>query len=90
LITVLDSDQRRLEGNNGFAGTHIALQQAVHRCGLQHVLGNLFQHSLLRRRGMERQDFFQCFAHTLVHLKRNSRLRAHAAALQFQPKFQEK
>ena len=48
----------RIEGSQsrdyGFATAHIALQQAVHRVGLQHVLFNFCQYFLLRRSQLKR------------------------------------
>ncbi len=89
LVAVLDGDDRCFERDNGFARADIALQQTAHGRGLGHVGGNFFQHALLRRRGMKRQDALHGGAHAVVDLERDAGLRAHLAALQFESEFEE-
>ena len=77
LVAVLDGDDRSLEGDDGFAGADIALQQATHGRGFHHVIGNFFQHALLRRRGMKRQNAFQRCANSVGDGEGDAGLRAH-------------
>ncbi len=89
LVAVLDGDDRSLEGDNGFAGADVALQQAAHGRGLGHVAGNLLEHALLRSRGMKRQNALDGGAHDIVDLEGDAGLGAHLAALKLQAEFKE-
>ena len=89
LVAVLDRDDRRLQRHNRLPRPDVALQQPPHRRRLPHVVGDLLQHPLLRRRGMKRQDALDRLPHPLVNAERNSRQRPHALALQLQPQLEE-
>ena len=53
LVAVFNRDDRRLEGHDRFARSHVALQQTPHGAGRLHVGGDFFQHPLLRGRSDE-------------------------------------
>ena len=89
LVAVLDGDDRGLEGDDGLAGTDVALQQAAHGSGPGHVGCDLFQHALLRASGMKGQDALNRSAHAVVDLEGDASLGAHLAALEFEPEFEE-
>ena len=81
LVSVFDGDDGGLEGHNGLARSDVALQQTPHGRRLFHVGGDFFEHALLRRRGMERQDLLDRFARPIVQGESNSGLRLLLAAL---------
>ena len=89
LVAILDGDNRCFERDNGFSGADIALQQTAHGRGLGHVGGNFFEHALLRRGGMKRQDALHGSTYAVVDLERDAGLSAHLAALQFESEFEE-
>ena len=89
LATILDRDNRRLEPHNRLARSHISLQQTPHGIRLLHVRGNLFQHPLLRRSGMKRQNLLDRRPHPVVQPECDPRLRLLLAPLQFHPEFDE-
>ena len=78
LVAVFDGDDRRLKADDGFPRAHISLQQTPHGMRLLHVIGDLFQHPLLRRRGMKRQNLLDRLAHPVVQAKGNSGFRPSA------------
>ncbi len=90
LISVFDGDDRGLKADDGLPRAHISLQQTPHGMRLLHVIGNLFQHPLLRRRGMEWQNLLDRLPYPVVEPKSNSGLRLLLAALHFQPQLDEK
>ena len=90
LITIFDGDDRRLKTDNGFSRPHISLQQTPHGIRLLHVVGDLFQDSLLRRRGMKGQNFLDRLPHPIVQAKRDSGLRLLLASLEFQSQLDKK
>jgi len=90
LVAIFNGDDRGLEGHDRFARSHIALQQTPHGAGRLHVGGDFFQHSLLGRRRMKRQYLLNRLANAVVKLKGDSGLRLLLAALEFQPKLDEK
>ena len=75
LATVFDGDDRCLKTDNGFPRAYVSLQQTPHGMRLLHVIGNLFQHPLLRRCGMEGQNFLDRLAHAVIQAKSDSGLR---------------
>ena len=81
LAAVLDGDDRRLEPHDRLTRTHVTLQQTPHRIRLFHIRRNLFQHALLRCRGMKGQNLLDCGPHPVVQLKRDSGLRLLLAPL---------
>ena len=72
LIAILNGQDRRLESNDGLPGPHIALQKTIHGPRRTHVVHHLFQHPLLRRRGMERQNAANRGAGAVLGLKLDS------------------
>ena len=90
LVPVLDGNHRRLERHDGLPRPHVTLQQPTHRCRLLHVIDNLFQHALLRRRRMKRQNLLHCRARLVVDREAHARLRPHLAPFQLQAKFEKK
>ena len=89
LIAVFYRDQHRLDGDDGLAGAHIALQQAAHRRRPAHVRGNLSQRLLLRAGGVKRQYLPQRGAHPVVRRKRYAGLLPRLTPLQLQSQFQK-
>ncbi len=79
LVTVSYRDKHRRERNGGFAGAHVALNQAVHADGFRHIRGDLFDYALLRAGKLERQDFLEL----LVEISRN--LESYASARSLDP-----
>ena len=69
LLPVLHREHRREQSNDGLAGTDIALQQAVHRMGALHVVGNLLQRHALTRRQPKRQHGPERVANAIVHAR---------------------
>src|SRR6267378_366468 len=65
LRTVFDGDHRRLQRNDGLAAADVALEETIHRGGFFQVRGDFGENALLRRRGLERQDALQRFAHSV-------------------------
>src|ERR1035438_2754703 len=89
LVAVLHRDDSSFQRYDGFAGSDIALQQTAHGSGLGHIVGNFFQHALLRRRRMERQNSLYGVAYAAANLESDPRLRAHLPALEFESQFEE-
>ena len=58
--------------------------------GFLHVGGDFFQHPLLRRRGMERQNLLDGIAHVFVQPESDAGLRFLLAAFQFESQLDEK
>jgi hypothetical protein len=56
LIAVRHGQQHRIDGHDGLAAAHVALQQAVHGQGLAHVAGDLGNRLLLPGRQLEGQE----------------------------------
>ncbi len=69
LVAVFHGDHCRLRGDDRLAAADVALQQAVHRRRRGHVAGDLAEHALLRRRGLERQHLLHLLAHPLGELE---------------------
>jgi len=61
-------------GDRGLARPDVALQQTSHGIRLFHVGRDLFQHSLLRGRGVKRQDLLDRGPHPIVEAKGDSGL----------------
>ena len=59
LVAVLDGHQHGLQGDDGLARAHIALQQPAHRFRRAHVGDDLAQSALLRLGGVEGQHLAQ-------------------------------
>ncbi len=89
LITVLDRNDRRLKADDGFTRAHISLQQTPHGIRLLHVIGDLFQHPLLRRRGMKGQNLLDRLARVVIQAKGDAGLRFLLSAFEFQPQLDE-
>ena len=53
LVAVLDGDDGRLGGHDGLAAADVALEQAVHRTRLLHIVGDLLDDALLGVGGLE-------------------------------------
>ena len=49
-------------GDDGFSAADVALQQAVHGCGLFEVRGDFAEDAFLRGGGFEGQDALESFA----------------------------
>ena len=81
LVAILHGDDGSFEGDDCFARADVPLQQAAHGKRFFHVRGNLFEHTLLRVRGMEGQDFFDSFAHPSFERECDTRLGFLLAAL---------
>ncbi len=90
LVSVFHGDDSGLKSHDGFSRSHIALEQTAHGKRLLHVGGNLFQHTLLRRGGMKRQNFLNSGAHVFIQPKSNAGLRLLLAAFQFESQLNEK
>ncbi len=58
LCLAANGQQHTYESNNGFAATHIALQQAVHLLATAHIGINFFYHPLLGIGKVEGQVVF--------------------------------
>src|SRR2546421_8096320 len=63
LRTVFDGDHCRLQCNDSFAAADVTLEETIHRGRLFQIGGDLGEDTLLRRRGLERQDALERFAH---------------------------
>src|SRR5664279_2186650 len=90
LVAVLHRDDSSFQRNNGLARADVSLQQAPHGNGLGHIVGNLFQHALLRRRRMEGQNSLHRIAYAAANLESDPRLSAHLPALEVQPGVEER
>ncbi len=66
LRTGFDGGQRGQGGDNGFAATDIALQQAVHRVGLRHIAADFGNNFFLRIGQGKRQGLAQGFSQSAV------------------------
>ncbi len=55
LRAVRDGREAGVRGHQRLAGAHVALEQAVHRCGPQEVRAHLGHHAVLGRREAERE-----------------------------------
>ena len=62
LAAVFHHDHRGLERHQRFPAAHVAHQQAVHGHGAFEVPGDFREHALLRRGGLEGQNFLYRFA----------------------------
>ncbi len=62
LEAVFDSDERGLEGDDGFAGAYVALEETAHGLGAAHVGDDFAEDALLGRGGLEGEDLFEGFA----------------------------
>ena len=89
LVAVFDGDEHGLQGDDGFARAHIALQQAAHGTGLAHVGDDFAEGAFLRRGGMEGQHFADGFADFVGGGERDAGALAHAAAFQLEAQFEE-
>ena len=89
LVAVFHGDEHGLQGDDGFAGAHVALQQAAHGTGLAHVGDDFAQGALLRRRGMEGQHLADGFADLVGGGEADAGALAHAAALEFEAQFEK-
>ncbi len=89
LVSIFHGDDGSLEGHDGLARSHIALQQTPHGGRLLHVGGNFLEHALLRRGGMEGQNLLDGFARPVVQLERDSGLRLLLAAFEFESQLQK-
>jgi len=65
LRTVFDGDHRRLQRNDGLAAADVSLEGDDSSGGLFQIRGDLCKNAFLRRRGLERQDALQRFAHSV-------------------------
>ena len=75
LVTVLDHNGRGLQGHNGLAAAHVALQQAVHRRALLKVRGDFTQRAFLRTRRLEGQYALDRFTNgRFAHAEGDARL----------------
>ena len=90
LVAVFNGDDRGLKGDDGFARSHVALQQTPHGAGRLHVGGDFFQHSLLGGGGMKRQYLLDRLAHAAAKMKGDSGLRLLLPAFEFEAKLDEK
>src|SRR5258708_28349361 len=90
LVAVFDGDDRRLKSDDSLSRTDVPLEQASHRMRLLHVIGNLFQNSLLCGRRMKRENLLDRLPDSVVQLKGNSRLRFLLSALPFQAQLGKK
>ena len=63
-----------LDGDDGFAGADIALQQAAHGLGAAHVGDDFGEHALLRGGGMEGQHLLDGLADAGRRWRRRCRL----------------
>src|SRR5258708_7354965 len=75
LVAVLDGDDRRLKSDDSLSRTDVPLEQSPHGMRLLHVIGNLFQNSLLCGRRMKRENLLDRLTDSVVHLTGNSGLR---------------
>jgi len=85
LRTVFHGDHDGLERNDRLATADVTLQEPVHRSGLFQVRGDFGENPLLRRRGLERQDALERFAHGVFpHAEGHGVLLASGLAVQCQ------
>ena len=89
LIPVFHGDDCSLKSHDRFARSHVSLQQPPHGKRLLHVGGDFLQHPLLRRRGMERKDLLDGFAHAVVQAERDSGLGFLLAAFELESQLQK-
>ena len=89
LVSIFHRDDGRLEGHDGLARSHIALQQTPHGKRLFHVGRDFLEHALLRRRGMERQNLFDRLAGAIVQAERDSGLRLLLAAFELESQLEK-
>ena len=90
LITIFDGDDGCLKADDGLPRTHVSLQQTPHGMRLLHVVGDLFQHPLLRGCRMKWQNFLDRLPHPVVQAKNDACLRLLLAALELESQFDEK
>ncbi len=90
LVSVFHGDNGGFEGHDRLARAHIALQQATHGKRFFHIGSDLFQHPLLRPRGMERKNFFYRGAHAIIQPERDAGLCLLLAAFQLESELDEK
>jgi hypothetical protein len=89
LVAVLDGDDGGFEGNDGFSGADVTLQQAPHGIGLLHVGGDLFQDALLRTGRVKRKNLLDGFANPVIQTEGDSGLCFHLTPLEFEAQFDE-
>ena len=66
LAAVFDSDNRGLQGDDGFAAADVALQEAVHGRGLFEIGGDFGQDAFLGGGGFEGKDSLEGFANIFL------------------------
>ena len=91
LRSVLDSDHRDLQRDNGFAAAHVPLQESIHRHRFFQVRNNLSEHAFLRFRRLEREDTLQRFADAVfAHAKGDGIFPSRRSAIQTQAELVQK
>ncbi len=80
----VDGDGGRQRGHHRLAGTHVALQQAVHRLRARQVGGDLGHHALLRGRQREGQHAQQPVAQAARARRQRRRAQPRAPGLRLQ------
>ena len=88
LVAVFDGDECGLEGDDGFAGAYVALQQAAHGLGAAHVGDDFAEDAFLRGGGFEGEDLFEGFADLVVGDEGGAVAVAEPAAFEFEAEFE--
>src|SRR5258705_13969032 len=76
LATVLDGDNRGLEGHDCLSRPHVSLQQPPHGIWLFHVGGDFLQDAFLCSRWMEWQNLLDRLASAILQSESNAGLRS--------------
>lgn len=74
LISIFDGDDSGFERNDRFARSNISLQQTPHGERLFHVGRDFLKNTLLRRRGMKRQNLLDGLSNLAIQAERDAHL----------------
>src|SRR6267143_7319432 len=89
LVPILNRNDGSLERDNRLPGPDVALQQTPHGIRLLHVASDLFQNALLRAGRVEGQNLLDGGTNPVVQTERDTRLRFHLPALEFEAELDE-
>ena len=88
LIAVFDGDERGFDGDYGFAGADVALQEASHGAWGAHVRDDFAEDAFLCGGRLEGEDLLEGFANFVVGGEGGSGAIAEFAAFQFEAEFE--
>lgn len=89
LIAVFDGDEGGLDGDDGLARAHVALEEATHGLRPAHVSDDFAEDAFLRSGGVEGKDLLEGAADGVICNERSALSLAKAAALELEAKLKE-